>query len=1180
MNIKIPSFVKDIFFQNNALASIITNADLKIVGINKAACAFLNYEEKDVFGKTIQVLESDEHKTLLNFNLKKLLSKEIEQYNYVSHFKFNNDKITILDFNFSIICDEKKSENYISIIITPSKVSNTSYYLGLDINDFHTILEKSPVIQYVLDIANDVNIYENKSLMSYLGYTVKDLNGKSEFDFLDSKILVEDFNDFKRSVNRYKYSTHPGDKLEIEYRIINKKGNIVWLYDKSEALKLNDDGTKKYSFGIILDITHRKNSEVHIYEQQLLIEKISQSYPNFIYLFNPETQEVFFSNKKSKKILGYTEKEFNEITREELIHPKNFVEYSRKINTFLKSKKETQFEYIAKLKHKNNGYKWFELNSVIFERDENNKPKLLLNTLINIDKKVVQKQKNLEKDLFIRDVTSKLPIKLYVVDLNTDVILFSNVKEKENQCFTTDETDLRTNYLINPEHSRDLENKKWALIANNKNNTLSCDVLIKHREKAYRWHNVKIKIFRRNAFNEPIQILKIVEDIHDEVEKNKQLLDQQELINSITNSIHSKLFLFDLEKNSYIYTNFENKDILGFSKDEFLNESLVQLLHPNFKEVFLIIKKEIHVNLYKSNYEAELLIKHKTLGYRWCSYKKVIIGRNEKGKPSKILEIIEDIHDLKRKTLQISEQQNLIEKISTLIPEFIYLKDYNTNKLIFSNHKCKDILGYDDVFFVSSNKDKFVHRDFLSKLQKYQKSIGENKSDNHFELDLLINHNNKGYRWYKNKTIIFERDENMNVSKTLELISDIHEAKINIDKIEGQQRFIENISVTIPQFLSVYNLENKQCLYTNFDHKEIFGYTQEEYLKISNAIIHPDYQELTKKSVENIIKTQNITANTIEFQLKHKTKGYIWVKLKILITKRNKEGKPIQALEIIEDIDESKKNFLQILEQQNFIQKIAYTIPNIIQVTNINLTKIIFTNFENREFLGYTKDKWEKTGLDIILPTQYHNYKRDIIELIKENSKRIAFHELQVKDSNGQYKWILAINTIFKRDDNRATQMLSIFRDINEQKELQLKLEKQLSKNIELERFASITSHDLKEPLRTLGTYAQILKNDYAKELDENVQELLNYIAKSSMRMGELINDILDFSKIETEGKKFEKLDLYDLIKTVKDDLKEQIVSKNALIYHDELPIILGDKTQLRQVFQNLISNLQIMINL
>ena len=66
----------------------------------------------------------------------------------------------------------------------------------------------------------------------------------------------------------------------------------------------------------------------------------------------------------------------------------------------------------------------------------------------------------------------------------------------------------------------------------------------------------------------------------------------------------------------------------------------------------------------------------------------MIIGRNEKGKPSKILEIIEDIHDLKRKTLQISEQQNLIEKISTLIPEFIYLKDYNTrNKLDYNFNK-------------------------------------------------------------------------------------------------------------------------------------------------------------------------------------------------------------------------------------------------------------------------------------------------------------------------------------------------------------------------------------------------------------------------------------------------------------------------------------------------------------
>ena len=60
-----------------------------------------------------------------------------------------------------------------------------------------------------------------------------------------SKILKSDIARFKSAVTKYKTSTNPEDFLEIEYRILNKTGQVVWIYDKSVALKLNKDGKKK-----------------------------------------------------------------------------------------------------------------------------------------------------------------------------------------------------------------------------------------------------------------------------------------------------------------------------------------------------------------------------------------------------------------------------------------------------------------------------------------------------------------------------------------------------------------------------------------------------------------------------------------------------------------------------------------------------------------------------------------------------------------------------------------------------------------------------------------------------------------------------------------------------------------------------------------------------------------------
>lgn len=127
--------------------------------------------------------------------------------------------------------------------------------------------------------------------------------------------------------------------------------------------------------------------------------------------------------------------------------------------------------------------------------------------------------------------------------------------------------------------------------------------------------------------------------------------------------------------------------------------------------------------------------------------------------------------------------------------------------------------------------------------------------------------------------------------------------------------------------------------------------------------------------------------------------------------------------------------------------------------------------------------------------------------------------------------------------------------------------------NRELQDFAFVASHDLKEPLRKIGTFADLLQCDYSDHLDVDGLFFLRRIQESSSRMMELIDDLLEFSRIKSKGQIFRTIDLNDLIAQVISDIELQVQKANGLVRVDPLPSIDADATQMRQLFQNLISN-------
>ena len=127
--------------------------------------------------------------------------------------------------------------------------------------------------------------------------------------------------------------------------------------------------------------------------------------------------------------------------------------------------------------------------------------------------------------------------------------------------------------------------------------------------------------------------------------------------------------------------------------------------------------------------------------------------------------------------------------------------------------------------------------------------------------------------------------------------------------------------------------------------------------------------------------------------------------------------------------------------------------------------------------------------------------------------------------------------------------------------------------NAELEQFAYITSHDLREPLRMITSFLQLLERRYSDQLDEDANEFIGFAVDGAKRLDAMINDILIYSKVSNKDRNLTTIDFNEVIKEVYVNLADSIEKTNAEITYDSLPSIITDKQLMTQLFQNLISN-------
>lgn len=299
------------------------------------------------------------------------------------------------------------------------------------------------------------------------------------------------------------------------------------------------------------------------------------------------------------------------------------------------------------------------------------------------------------------------------------------------------------------------------------------------------------------------------------------------------------------------------------------------------------------------------------------------------------------------------------------------------------------------------------------------------------------------------------------------------------------------------------------------------------------------------------------------------------------------KGLIVGAIINVRDITETKAKEEELLRSNERFFYAAKATNDAIWDWDIQQNKVFRLGDGLKNIFGYDKneagkedDFWNKR----IHPDdlQAMTSKR---EQILNNAHELYWEdEYRFKKADGTYAHVFDKGYIIRDEKGNPIRMIGATQDVSQQKEaeallldlnnkLKRRAEELTNSNIELERFAYVASHDLQEPLRMVTSFLQLLKNRYDDKLDETATQYINFAVDGAERMKILIMDLLDYSRVGSNTEPNDNVDLNLLMEDIKDVFGKTIDEVKATITVSLLPIVKGTRTQLFQLFQNLISN-------
>lgn len=237
-------------------------------------------------------------------------------------------------------------------------------------------------------------------------------------------------------------------------------------------------------------------------------------------------------------------------------------------------------------------------------------------------------------------------------------------------------------------------------------------------------------------------------------------------------------------------------------------------------------------------------------------------------------------------------------------------------------------------------------------------------------------------------------------------------------------------------------------------------------------------------------------------------------------------------------------------------------------ITYVNKKFCDISKYSREELIGKTHQ---------IINSHYHP-KEFFIEMWQTISQgKVWEGEVRNRAKDGSFYWVNTTIVPFLDAQGTPEQYVAVRYEITERKQFEEQLKIYAKKleisNKELQDFASVAAHDLQEPLRKIQSFSDRLVTKAKEQMTEETFDYVDRIQNSAHRMQVLIDDLLTYSRVTTKSSPFSVIDLNAIIAQVVSDLEVRIEQCHGKVVWENLPSLEADPTQMRQLFQNLISN-------
>jgi PAS domain S-box-containing protein len=315
----------------------------------------------------------------------------------------------------------------------------------------------------------------------------------------------------------------------------------------------------------------------------------------------------------------------------------------------------------------------------------------------------------------------------------------------------------------------------------------------------------------------------------------------------------------------------------------------------------------------------------------------------------------------------------------------------------------------------------------------------------------------------------------------------------------------------------------------------------------------------------------------VEYRMKHKGGDWVWLFDRARVFRRDATGKPWQILGVATEITTRKKTEAALQESESRLRTLADTLPQLVWVSNPE-GMVQWQNLRNKEFFGdyYPGLQW----MQFLHPDDVQRT-TDVWQAALRTGDDYEIEYRFFDQRTGGYRWFLVNAIPLRNSDGEITNWFGTCTDIHDQKLMTKKLEalvadrtRELQRsNEDLQQFAHVASHDLKEPVRKIRTFINRFEHELGQHIPESGKVYISKVEKAAARMSAMIDGVLQYSSLDSHQVLSEPVDLNRVLQDVQNDLELVIQQKNATVECSRLPAVPGSPVLLHQLFYNLINN-------